>query len=224
MSIEGASTINVVIENRGTYKATVVGTDAAADVAVLQLSGVKGLPTVKFANSSTLRIGSSVVAIGNAGGQGFPSTVTAGAVTALGRTITASDQYGVSESSDGHDPDGRPDRARELRWAVGRLVGEVIGMDTAAASADGATPIGFALPINKVLQIVNDIEQGKAGQGIVIGVVAFLGHRGCDCLAAGFRVGDRCRPGVRRRGPPPTRPGCRPATSSPLSTVTRLPR
>ena len=99
--VEGASTINVVIEHRGTYKATVVGTDAAADVAVLQLSGVKGLPTVGFGNSSTLRIGSSVVAIGNAGGQGFPSTVTAGAVTALGRTITASDENGVSESLSG---------------------------------------------------------------------------------------------------------------------------
>ena len=72
-----------MIENRGTYKATVVGTDATADVAVLQLSGVRGLPTVTFANSSAVRIGSSVVGIGNAGGQGFPSTVTAGAVTAL---------------------------------------------------------------------------------------------------------------------------------------------
>ena len=119
--VEGASTINVVIENRGTYKATVVGTDAAADVAVLQLSGVKGLPTVRFGNSSTLKIGSSVVAIGNAGGQGFPSTVTAGAVTALGRTITASDQNGVSESLR-PDPDGRPDRARELRWTIGQLL------------------------------------------------------------------------------------------------------
>src|ERR1035438_2535871 len=88
--VEGATSINVVIENRGTYKATVVGTDAIADVAVLQVSGVRGLPTVKFGSFSTVRIGNPVVAIGNAGGQGFPSTVTAGAVTALGRTITAS--------------------------------------------------------------------------------------------------------------------------------------
>ena len=183
--IEGATTINVVIENRGTYKATVVGTDASADVAVLQLSGVRGLPTVTFGNSSAVKIGSSVVAIGNAGGQGFPSTVTAGAVTALGRAITASDEYGLSESLTGMI---QTDALIEPGNSGGPLVdssGDVIGMDTAAASADGATPIGFALPINKVLQIANDIEQGKAGRGIVIGTVAFLGIEGATTSAQG---------------------------------------
>ena len=183
--VEGATSINVVIENRGTYKATVVGTDAIADVAVLQVSGVRGLPTVKFGSFSTVRIGNPVVAIGNAGGQGFPSTVTAGAVTALGRTITASDQNGVSESLTGLI---QMDALIEPGNSGGPLVnssGDVIGMDTAAASADGATPIGFALPINRVLQIANDIEQGKGGQGIVIGVVAFLGVEGATASIQG---------------------------------------
>jgi S1-C subfamily serine protease len=183
--VEGATTINVVIENRGTYRATVVGTDASADVAVLQLSGVRGLPTVTFANSSAVRIGSFVVAIGNAGGQGFPSTVTAGAVTALDRAITAGDGYGLSESLTGMI---QTDALIEPGNSGGPLVdsaGDVIGMDTAAASADGATPIGFALPINKVLQIANDIEQGKAGRGIVIGTVAFLGIEGATTSAQG---------------------------------------
>jgi S1-C subfamily serine protease len=176
--IEGVTTINVVIEKRGTYRATVVGTDAPADVAVLQIKGVSGLPTVKFANSSTVRIGNAVVAIGNAGGQGFPSTVTAGAVTALGRTITASDQSGVSESLTGMI---QMDALIEPGNSGGPLVnsaGQVVGMNTAAASADGATPIGFALPVNRVLRIANDIEQAKAGQGIVIGAVAYLGVAG----------------------------------------------
>ena len=70
--VEGASSIKVLILNGGSYKATVVGTDATADVAVLQLSGVSGLPTVKFGNSSDVQIGNSVVAIGNAGGNGLP--------------------------------------------------------------------------------------------------------------------------------------------------------
>ena len=176
--IEGASTITVAIDNRGTYRATVVGTDATDDVAVLRVHGVSGLPIVKFANSSAVRIGNSVVAIGNAGGQGFPSTVTAGAVTALDRTITASDENGASESLSGMI---QIDALIEPGNSGGPLVdssGDVIGMDTAAASADGATPIGFALPINQVLQIANEIEQGKAGHGIVVGVVAFLGVAG----------------------------------------------
>ena len=176
--IEGASSIKVSIENRGSYSAAVVGTDAVADVAVLQLAGLTGLPTVKFANSSHLSIGSSVVAIGNAGGQGFPSTVTAGAVTALGRTIVASDSTGATEKLTGMI---QMDALIEPGNSGGPLVdssGEIVGMDTAAASADGATPIGFALPINRVLQIAGDIAHGKAGKGIVIGVVAFLGIEG----------------------------------------------
>ncbi|MGD0985625.1 MAG: trypsin-like peptidase domain-containing protein [Acidimicrobiales bacterium] len=183
--VEGATTISVVIENRGTYKATVVGTDASADVAVLQVTGVTGLPTVKFGDSATVKIGSSVVAIGNAGGQGFPSTVTAGAVTALGRAIVASDEDGLSESLTGLI---QTDALIEPGNSGGPLVnssGQVIGMDTAAASADGATPIGFALRINKVLQIANDIEQGKAGHGIVIGTEAFLGIEGVTVSVQG---------------------------------------
>ncbi len=176
--VAGATSIKVMVDNRGTYNATVVGTDATADVAVLQLSGVSGLPTVKFANSSAVGIGNPVVAIGNAGGQGFPSTVTVGAVTARDRTIRASDQNGVSESLTGLI---QVDALIEPGNSGGPLVdtsGDVIGMDTAAASVDGATPLGFALPVNRVLQIANDIEQGKGGPGIVIGVVAFLGVAG----------------------------------------------
>jgi len=92
---------------------------------------------VKFGNSSTVKIGNSVVAIGNAGGQGFPSTVTAGAVTALSRKITASDQSGLSESLSGLI---QVDALIEPGNSGGPLVdssGDVIGMDTAAASADG---------------------------------------------------------------------------------------
>ena len=176
--VEGATTIKVLTDNGGTYTATVVGTDATADVAILQLKGVSGLPTVKFGNSSSLKIGDSVVAIGNAGGQGFPSTVTAGAVTALHRTIMASNDTGSTESLTNVI---QMDALIEPGNSGGPLVnssGRVVGMDTAAASADGATPIGFALAINKVLQIANDIMHGKAGHGIVIGSTARLGIEG----------------------------------------------
>ena len=195
--VAGATSIKVMVDNRGTYNATVVGTDATADVAVLQLSGVSGLPTVKFANSSAVGIGNPVVAIGNAGGQGFPSTVTVGAVTALDRTIRASDQNGVSESLTGLI---QVDALIEPGNSGGPLVdtsGDVIGMDTAAASVDGATPLGFALPVNRVLQIANDIEQGRGGQGIVIGVEALLGVEGqtVSIQGSGSATGAGLEPG-----------------------------
>jgi len=176
--IDGASSIKVSINNGGTHVATVLGTDARADVAVLQLKGVSGLPTVKFANSSAVSVGNAVVAIGNAGGQGFPSSVTSGAVTALGRTIVASDSSGTSETLTGMI---QMDALIEPGNSGGPLVdatGGVVGMDTAAARDDGATPMSFALPINRVLQIVNEVKDHKAGAGIVIGVVAYLGVAG----------------------------------------------
>jgi S1-C subfamily serine protease len=176
--IDGASTIKVSIYKGHTYTATVVGTDVIADVAVLQLKGVSGLPTVTFGTSSQISIGNAVVAIGNAGGQGFPSTVTAGAITALGRTIVASGESGATETLTDVI---QMDAVIEPGNSGGPLVdssGEVVGMDTAAASTDGATPIGFALPINRVVQVANDIEHGKAAKGIVIGSVAYLGVAG----------------------------------------------
>ncbi|MGD1011852.1 MAG: trypsin-like peptidase domain-containing protein [Acidimicrobiales bacterium] len=176
--VDGASYIKVVVDNVGTYNATVVGTDATADVAVLQVKGVTDLPTVTFGDSSAVKIGSTVVAIGNAGGQGFPSTVTAGAVTALDRTITASGETGESETlSDVIQVDALIEPGN----SGGPLVnssGRVIGMNTAAATDEGATPIGFALPIDGVLRVANEIEHGDAGHGIVIGTVAFLGIEG----------------------------------------------
>jgi len=181
--VEGATTISVVIANRGTYTATVVGTDAPADVAVLQVNGVSGLPTVKFGNSSSLRIGNSIVAIGNALGRGGTPKLTTGTISALDRTITASDQNGVgatlSETLTGMI---QMNASIEPGNSGGPLVnssGDVIGMNTAAASVDGSgVSVGFALPINRVLQVANEIEQGKAGPGIVIGVQAFLGIEG----------------------------------------------
>jgi S1-C subfamily serine protease len=182
--VEGATSIKVSILHRGTYTATVVGTDAKADVAVLRLSGVSGLPTVKFGDSSTIKVGSSVVAIGNSGGLNLlPSPATSGAVTALGRSITASDESGASGASENLKGMIQMNAQIQPGNSGGPLVdssGEVVGMDTAAASTDSnsQTVIGFALPINRVLQIANDIERGKSGTGIVIGSVAFLGIAG----------------------------------------------
>lgn len=125
-----------------------------------------------------MSVGNAVVAIGNAGGQGFPSSVTSGAVTALGRTIVASDSSGTSETLTGMI---QMDALIEPGNSGGPLVdatGGVVGMDTAAARDDGATPMSFALPINRVLQIVNEVKDHKAGAGIVIGVVAYLGVAG----------------------------------------------
>src|SRR3984957_5197931 len=91
--INGATSISVTdIGNGKTYKATVVGYDESQDIAVLQLSGASGLTTASTGDSSTVGVGDSVVALGNAGGVGGTPAVAAGTVTALDQSITASDE------------------------------------------------------------------------------------------------------------------------------------
>src|SRR5215472_5703924 len=89
--VQGATSIQVDIPNRsGSFTARVLGIDPAADVALIQIEGVSGLPTVTLADSSKLSVGQSVVAIGNRLGQGG-SAVTSGSITALDQSITAYD-------------------------------------------------------------------------------------------------------------------------------------
>ena len=171
-----------MIANRGTFTASVVGTDASADVAVLRVSGAKGLPTVSFGNSSDARVGDFVVAIGNAGGRGGTPAVTTGTISALGRSITASDQTDVGQTLENLTGMIQMDARIVPGNSGGPLVdssGQVIGMDTAALTVHGSEPsVGFALPINRVVRIANAIAQGRGGHGIVIGVLPLLGIEG----------------------------------------------
>ena len=88
--VQGATSLQVTLNgSTQTYAATVVGSNPTADVAVIQISGVSGLPTVTLGNSSTTRVGDDVLAIGNALGLGGAPTVTEGIVSALDRSLTA---------------------------------------------------------------------------------------------------------------------------------------
>jgi S1-C subfamily serine protease len=84
--IEGATRIEVTIAGRsGTYVAQFLGAAPDDDVALLQIQGVSGLPTVTLGDSSELEVGQEVIALGNAGGRGGSPTVTEGSISALGR-------------------------------------------------------------------------------------------------------------------------------------------
>jgi S1-C subfamily serine protease len=178
--IAGATRISVTdIGNGKTYTARVVGYDRADDVAVLALQGASGLKTVPLGDSSTVRVGAAVVTIGNAGGVGGTPIAAAGSVAALGQSITAAD-----------DSAGSAERLTGLIEVSGQLepgdsggplvdnAGNVVGMDTAAASNfsfRSSAGNGFAIPINQVLAIARQIVAGKASSSIHIGPSALLG-------------------------------------------------
>jgi S1-C subfamily serine protease len=176
--IRGATTIRVLVPQTGrTYAARVLGYDVADDVALLELQGASGLKTVRLGDSSKVRRGQSVTAVGNAGGT-RTLTVTTGTITAVGRTITVNDDQGGTERLTSllqTNADLQPgDSGGPLLDAARR----VVGMDTAASASfvfqRGASD-GYAIPVNRALAIVHQIEAGKASAAVHVGATAFLG-------------------------------------------------
>jgi S1-C subfamily serine protease len=178
--IDGATTITATVVTTGhTYKATVVGTDVTEDVAVLQLQGASGLHTVELGDSSSVGVGDAVVAIGNAGGTGGTPSVVTGSITALGQSITASDENGTnSEQLTGLLQTSAPIVAGDSGGPLVNTDGQVIGIDTAASAENqfaSENSTGFAIPINKALSIVHEIQAGHETSNIHIGANGFLG-------------------------------------------------
>jgi S1-C subfamily serine protease len=185
--VQGADAVTVAVPGHGSHSATVIGTDPSADIAVLKVSGLSGLPTVKFGDSSTVTVGLPVVAIGNALGLGGSPTVTQGIISATGRTITASDETGSNpETLHGLLQTDAPIAPGNSGGPLVDGASKVIGMDTAAASAGTAgASLGFAIPANTVLAIAGEIEAHKDLPGLVYGRQAFLGVEVVDSSAAG---------------------------------------
>jgi S1-C subfamily serine protease len=180
--IEGATSIKATdIGNGRTYTAKVIGYDQSKDVAVIQLQGASGLPTVDLGNSSTAAVGQSVTALGNAGGKGgTPSQVT-GKITGLNASITASDQgAGTTEQLTGLINHNAPIQPGDSGGPLVNSSGQVIGIDTAASSqmqfqSTQAQTDAFAIPINEALSIARQIEAGDGSSTVHTGATAFLG-------------------------------------------------
>jgi S1-C subfamily serine protease len=176
--IEDSTKITATVASTGTtYQVTVVGYDKTGDVALIQLQRASGLTTVPIGNSSSATAGQAVVALGNAGGRGV-LTATAGHVTALNQTITASDEGSSTASETLHgmiqtNADIVPgDSGGPLASSAG-----VIGMDTAGNDANDQqqAAIGFAIPINTALSVARQIAGGHGSATITIGHPAFMG-------------------------------------------------
>jgi S1-C subfamily serine protease len=186
--INGATSISVTdIGNGKTYKANVVGYDRTDDIAVLQLVNASGLTTVSLGDSSTVKVGDSVVALGNAGGQGGTPAVAAGTVTELNRSITASDESdGTSEQLSGLIEVNADVEPGDSGGPLVNSSGKVIAIDTAASTAGSGSGNfqmqgqsgngrGFAIPIDKAISLAKQIQAGTASDTIHIGKTAFLG-------------------------------------------------
>ena len=149
------------------------------DVAVIQIDGnVSGLPTVKFANSSSIQVGDTVIAIGNALGQGGTPPANQGHVTALDQTITASEGGGASETLNGMIESDALIYEGDSGGALVNSAGQVIGMITAGQAQgfrSSASNVGYAIASNTAVSIVNRIRAHETAADLTYGQVGYLG-------------------------------------------------
>lgn len=155
--VEGASSIQVrLLDYEEPFEATVIGADEELDLAVLKIQEEKDFPVIAMGDSDAILTGDWAVAIGNP--YGLDHTVTVGVISAKGRPLTIGDQHFKdllqTDASINPGNSGGP---------LLNLDGEVIGINT-AINAEGQG-LGFAIPINTVQEVLQDlIEKGKVSR------------------------------------------------------------
>ncbi|GHI01517.1 S1C family serine protease [Neobacillus kokaensis] len=158
--VEGASKLEVSLYDGTKAHATVVGTDALTDLAVLKIEGKNVSSTASFGDSTTLRPGDQVYAIGNPLGLDLSRTVTQGIVSATNRSISVPTSAGNWETTV-----IQTDAAINPGNSGGALInpqGQVVGINSMKIAESGVEGLGFAIPSNDVIPIVNQlIKNGK---------------------------------------------------------------
>ncbi len=152
-----AATYSAVMNDGKEFPVAIADQDPFFDIAVLQLQGAEGnLPTVNLGDSGRIRIGQTVIAIGNTLSQ-YRNTVTKGVVSGIDRDVSAYDFAFGEEFIEGAIQTDAAINPGNSGGPLINLFGEVIGVNT-AISAEGEG-VGFAIPINEVKQAVADVQE-----------------------------------------------------------------
>jgi S1-C subfamily serine protease len=177
--VDSSTSIKVTISGHSLpYSAHLIAADPAADIAVIQVEGVSGLPTVSFASSSSVKVGDQIVTLGNALGQGGAPDVSQGSVTALDQTITASEGGGKSEQLTGMIQSDATIYPGDSGGPLVNSAGQVVGMITAGEAQgfrSSSSRINYSIPSDTLLSVVNQIRAGKTSPDIVYGQWGYIG-------------------------------------------------
>jgi serine protease Do/serine protease DegQ len=163
--VENATEITVTTQDNRNFTAKIVGSDEGSDVAVLKLNEQNGklatLPSISLGDSNRVEVGDFVVAIGNP--FGLQHTVTSGIISALGRSGINPDGYEDFIQTDASINPGNSG------GALVNLKGELVGINSAILSRSGGNiGIGFAIPVNMVKSVMNQlIQYGEVKRGLL---------------------------------------------------------
>ncbi|HUT46444.1 MAG TPA: Do family serine endopeptidase [Sedimentisphaerales bacterium] len=158
--VEGAEKVVVELADGRKFNAEITGTDPDSDIAVIKIDA-DNLPYLELADSDTLEVGEWVLAIGNP--LGFSHTVTAGIVSAKGRSLRLADieNFIQTDAAINRGNSGGP---------LLNLEGKVVGMNTAIYGATGNIGIGFAIPVNMAKHAYKQIREGGSVERGFLGI------------------------------------------------------
>ncbi len=161
--VKNAEKVEVTLEDKRSYTATVIGTDPTTDLALLKIDEDE-LPFLPFGNSTEVLVGEWVLAVGNP--FNLTSTVTAGIVSAKGRSLNLLNEEFAIESFIQTDAAVNPGNSG---GALINTAGQLIGINTAIASETGSfSGYSFAIPVNIVRKVMEDLREfGEVQRGII---------------------------------------------------------
>lgn len=162
--VENSSGIKVIFDNDEAYSAKLIGSDTQSDIAVIKVEA-ENLAYADLGNSDQVEVGEKILAIGNPSGMELSGSVTQGIVSAINRNIKTEAGYNMKFI--------QVDAAINPGNSGGALVnayGQIIGINSAKISATDYEGIGFAIPINEAMTIVNDlIKNGRVTGRAMLG-------------------------------------------------------
>lgn len=156
--------VEVVTSDGKSYIATVVGYDSRTDLALLKINAT-GLKPVEFVNSDQIEVGQDALAVGNPGGIEYSNSLTRGAVSAVNRTVSSNSVVSYIQTDAAINPgnSGGP---------LLNIAGQVMGINTIKIVNTEYEGMGFAIPSNTVIEIINDLmKQGYISDRVRIGIV-----------------------------------------------------
>ncbi len=195
--IENADVVTVVLTTGEEFEARLLGADPKTDIAVLRIRAGRTLPTVPWGDSDNVEVGDWAIAIGNP--FGFGGSVTAGIISARGRSIDAGpyDDFLQIDAPINKGNSGGP---------LFNQIGQVIGVNTAIYSpSGGSVGIGFAIPSNQARKIVGDlVEDGRVDRGWLGVTIQPVTEEVAESMglasAGGALIADLSRDGPAARG------------------------
>ena len=162
--ISGAEKIDILLASGEKLSGELVGADTFSDIAVIKIAADKVTTIAEFANSDTIKVGETAIAIGSPLGSVFANTVTRGIISSLSRTVTLQTEDGQTISTNAIQTDAAINPGNSGGPLI-NIQGQVIGINSSKITSSSVSSsgvavegMGFAIPSNDAVQIINQLE------------------------------------------------------------------